>query len=330
MWSPASDRGEQAPVIGLTRIGLGKIALERFELDAARRHVAAGLEAGGGFERGIWIDGFLTRAVIERCLGDVGAAARTLETAAAFAARYRFARAVARVATFRAALAVATGDLAAARAWRASLGDQFEGAPRFEDHQEHATLVRLALAEGALSDARTRLANCLPALAARGLLGQWLELAALEVHVELADGRPRAAERLLAAALHAAHPAGFVRPFLQDGDALVPLLEGLADHESAGHARTVLARRVVPSEDAAGTAALPPGEEPLTDRERDVYRLLLDGASNKAIARALDVSVNTVKTHLRTIYAKTGRSSRAQLLAWARNAEAEAGGSSRP
>lgn len=325
MLSPEDGIGAQAPVRGLARIGLGKVALERYELDVARRHVAAGLDAGGTFERGIWIDGYLTRAVIERCLGDTDAAAATLATAAAFAARYRFSRAVERVTTFQAALAVAKGDLDAARAWRGTLGDRFRGPPRFEDHQEHATLVRLALAEGDLAGARARLAECLPPLAARGLLGQWLELAALEVRVELADGRPRAAERLLATALEAARSAGYVRPFLQDGDALEPLLESLVEQATSPHARAVLARRVDAADDRAHAAILPPDIEPLTDRELDVYRLLLEGASNKAIARALDVSVNTVKTHVRTIYAKTGRSSRAQLLAWARSAELEAG-----
>jgi LuxR family transcriptional regulator, maltose regulon positive regulatory protein len=311
----------QAPVRGLARIGLGKVALERFDLGAARDHVAAGLGAGSAFERGVWIDGYLTRAVVERCLGNTEAAAATLETAGDHAARYRFARAVERVATFRASLAVAVGDLQAARAWRAGLGDRYEGPPRFEDHQEHATLVRLALAEGELADARARLRRCLPPLEARGLLGQWLELAALEVCVELADGRARAAERLLAAALDVAGVAGYVRPFLQDGDALVPLLEELAASRGAPHARTVLALRRAPVAEPPPDPRLPAGAEPLTERELAVYRLLLGGAPNKALARELDVSVNTIKTHVRTIYAKMGVSSRAQLLARARDAE---------
>ena len=304
-----------APVHGLARIGLGKVALERYDLAVARDHIAAGLAAGGIFARGIWIDGFLTRAVVERCLGDLDAAAATLATAATYAARYRFARAVARVATFQAALAVQSGALEAARAWRAEIQDAYAGAPRFEDHQEHATLIRLALAERDFGAARERLARCRPTLEARGVIGPWLELAALEARLEMADGRPRAAERVLANALGAADQAGFVRPFLQDGDALVPVLESLAAGGGAAFARHVLARRVSPGSGEAPRPSLPEGAEPLTDREVEVYRLLVVGASNKAIARALDVSVNTIKTHLRAIYAKTNVSSRAQLLA---------------
>jgi LuxR family transcriptional regulator, maltose regulon positive regulatory protein len=320
MLPPDGEATPQAPVGGLARIGLGKVALERFDLEVARGHVMTGLEAGGAFQRGIWIDGYLTRAVIERCRGDPSAAAVTLAAAAEFAARFRFARAVERVATFQAALSVAVGDLAPARAWREAIGDRYGGQPRFEDHQEHATLVRLALAEGELAEARARLAACLPALAARGLLGQWLELAALEARVELADGRRRAAERVLTAALDAARPAGYVRPFLQDGDALVAMLEALAGRGVAPHARTVLERRSLHHADPSSRAILPPGSEPLTDREHDVYRLLLDGASNKAIARTLDLSVNTIKTHVRTIYGKLGVRSRAQLVARGRDA----------
>ena len=43
-----------------------------------------------------------------------------------------------------------------------------------------------------------------------------------------------------------------------------------------------------------------------------MLRLLADGMSNKAIARALQVSDNTVKFHLKNIFSKLGVSSRAE------------------
>ncbi len=56
--------------------------------------------------------------------------------------------------------------------------------------------------------------------------------------------------------------------------------------------------------------------EPLTERE--VLRLLLDGASNREIARRLVVSVNTVKRHVYNLCGKLGVQSRAQAIARAR------------
>ena len=50
--------------------------------------------------------------------------------------------------------------------------------------------------------------------------------------------------------------------------------------------------------------------EKLTERERDVMRYLRTSLSPHEIARALSVSVNTVKTHQRNIYRKLGVTNR--------------------
>jgi len=56
----------------------------------------------------------------------------------------------------------------------------------------------------------------------------------------------------------------------------------------------------------------------LTDREVDVLRELALGGTNAAIAHALFVSDNTVKTHLASIYRKLDVDSRAGALTAAR------------
>jgi DNA-binding CsgD family transcriptional regulator len=61
------------------------------------------------------------------------------------------------------------------------------------------------------------------------------------------------------------------------------------------------------------TAAPATGWASLTDAERRVATLISAGYTNKSAAFALGVSINTVGTHLRAVFAKLGVQSRVQL-----------------
>ncbi|MFN2500414.1 MAG: response regulator transcription factor [Pyrinomonadaceae bacterium] len=52
------------------------------------------------------------------------------------------------------------------------------------------------------------------------------------------------------------------------------------------------------------------GDEELTLTEENVLRMIVGGMSNKEIAYGLDVSENTVKTHVQSIFSKMGVSDR--------------------
>jgi DNA-binding NarL/FixJ family response regulator len=55
----------------------------------------------------------------------------------------------------------------------------------------------------------------------------------------------------------------------------------------------------------------------LTPRETDVVALIAAGAPNKEISRRLELSMNTVKSHIRTAYRAMGVTSRTQAVLWA-------------
>jgi two-component system nitrate/nitrite response regulator NarL len=69
----------------------------------------------------------------------------------------------------------------------------------------------------------------------------------------------------------------------------------------------------------AGNGALVQAQRTLTDREKQILTCLLNGYSNKHIARALSISEGTVKVHLKSLMKKIAAANRTQAALWARN-----------
>jgi LuxR family maltose regulon positive regulatory protein len=107
----------------------------------------------------------------------------------------------------------------------------------------------------------------------------------------------------LGAALGHAEPEGIRRPFLAGGPGIRELL--------GAHLRRFASHRWFASEllrrlEGGDGARVLPAEllEPLSARETEVLRFLPTMMSNADIASELFVSVNTVKTHVKSIYRK--------------------------
>lgn len=71
------------------------------------------------------------------------------------------------------------------------------------------------------------------------------------------------------------------------------------------------------AEGAHGTPAAAASPSPLSPREEEVLREIAQGASNKEIARRLDIAETTVKIHVQHILRKLGLSSRVQAAVYA-------------
>jgi DNA-binding NarL/FixJ family response regulator len=97
-----------------------------------------------------------------------------------------------------------------------------------------------------------------------------------------------------------------VRGYLLTGCALDELADGVrAVHRGARHL----------SPRAAACLAESLSVEPLTAREEEVLRLVVEGLCNKAIARRLGIAVGTVKSHLKSTFDKLNVQSRTQAVA---------------
>jgi DNA-binding CsgD family transcriptional regulator/tetratricopeptide (TPR) repeat protein len=72
-----------------------------------------------------------------------------------------------------------------------------------------------------------------------------------------------------------------------------------------------------PSSPARDTRTLGQSPVPLTSREWDVVRLVVQGHTNREIGEALVISTGTVRTHVEHVLSKLGVRSRAEIAAWA-------------
>jgi LuxR family maltose regulon positive regulatory protein len=143
--------------------------------------------------------------------------------------------------------------------------------------------------------------------AASAVRGWFVQTLLVEAIVRDDAGHGAAAELALGRALELAAHDRVLSPFLVDP---VPeLLECHAHHHKA-HA-DLISEIVELKVGLEGTApdALP---EPLTESETRVLRLLATGLSNREIGEELHVSVNTVKTHVKHLYAKLDVKTRRQ------------------
>jgi LuxR family maltose regulon positive regulatory protein len=125
-------------------------------------------------------------------------------------------------------------------------------------------------------------------------------------------GDAEAAERSLERALEVAEPQGRVAMFI----AVPGIREAVEAHPvhrtaHAAHLRTLL-DRVAGAEPAPADAA--PLAEPLSERELAVLRFLPTNLSANEIGGELFLSVHTVKTHMRRLYAKLDVHTRAEAV----------------
>jgi LuxR family maltose regulon positive regulatory protein len=163
----------------------------------------------------------------------------------------------------------------------------------------HAVQARLLLASGDAEGALSALT--VPCDAAYPTVS--IEREVLRAVALRATGNGDSALAAIESALAHAEPEGIRRPFLSAGRGVRELL---ADHLRKGVSHRWFASELLRNLDGADGDRVLPAEllEPLSAREREVLRFLPTMMSNADIASELFVSVNTVKTHVKSIYRK--------------------------
>jgi LuxR family maltose regulon positive regulatory protein len=169
--------------------------------------------------------------------------------------------------------------------------------------------IQLALADGDCKEASELLSQIEDDLPTPRRRLEW----------RLLDARARSAssgESLRAAVEFAAHE-GFIRSFVDEGDELLPLLHQQTGAGPAWFVQDVLgAIEASAKTSSSGAAGL---VDPLSEREQVVLSYLPSWVSSSEIAAELYISLNTLKSHLRSIYRKLGASSRREAVTQARS-----------
>jgi LuxR family maltose regulon positive regulatory protein len=268
-------------------------------------------------------------ARLRQAQGDGRGAMTALDELAALARKREFvAQVSAYIAGARARLWLMQGDRVAAERWALTCGLAPEEPVSFSREMEYGVLARVLLNQ---KDPRvaTVLARLLADAERCGRVGSVVELLALTSLAWHALGDRARAFADLARALALGEPEGYVRVFVDEAAPMAALLrrarvQGIAPEycgrllaalgEPAGHRgampSTSDAARSTQARDDAPAAFI----EPLTDREREVLRLLISGASNQEIAHTLTVTLGTVKQHVHRIFGKFGVRSRTQAI----------------
>jgi LuxR family maltose regulon positive regulatory protein len=295
--------------------GMSELFRERNDLETASRHLLVSRQLGE--ENGLPQNPYRSRvaaARIRQAQADPDNALDLLDEAERLYAS-DFSPDVRPVAAAKARVWIAQGNLSAAWGWAREHGLTAADELSYLHEFEHATLARLLLAQGLRDgvdrdiDAAIELSERLLAAAeAGGRHGSAIDILVVHALARHARGDVAGALASLARAVELAEPEGYVRAFLDEGPAMTALLRWAAKQPSAPVYLRRLTAAAVTVEDRVTPAQ--PLIEPLSERELEVLRLLGSELDGPEIARELTVSLATVRTHTRSIYAKLGVNSR--------------------
>jgi LuxR family transcriptional regulator, maltose regulon positive regulatory protein len=299
----------------LATLAAAALAVERDELRSAAElldSLDSRALAGIPGEPDTGVLRMLVRARVALAAGDT-AGARSIVTLV----REKSGQNLLPLAAFDADIALQAGDIPVAAATLGPPDGLAERPPR--DPEQAVVVARLLLAQGDPGGALDMASRWMDGSAIPGstlrnritaLLTATIANRRLSAHADAAA--------LLEQALMIAEPHDAYRPFLDLGGAIHSAIAIMVPPASpaAAFAARVQERFVcqLPPK-AAGNGSASDAAPPLTASEMAVLRLLHSHLTNQEIADALYLSVNTIKTHLRSTYHKLGVTSRRDAVA---------------
>jgi len=226
------------------------------------------------------------------------------------------------IATRKVRVWLAQGRLGEALNWSRAQGLSVENELSYLHEFDHITLARVLIArhntdrvQGDLHAALRLLARLLQAAEEGGRNGSMIEILILQSLAHHAQGDQPRALGSLERALTLAEPEGYVRSFVDEGEAMRLLIEKQArnrEHPLNDYVDKLLVAFTHPLTAPKSVSIHQKSDmiEPLSERELEVLKLLRSELSGPEIAGQLIVSLNTLRTHTKNIYNKLGVNSR--------------------
>ena len=290
-------------------VGMSEVHREYDDLQAATQQLLRSQELGEALglpqNRYRWR---VAMARVRQAEGDLGGALDLLNEAERVYVADFFPN-VRPVPALRARAWIAQGRLGEALGWAREQGLSADDDLSYLREFEHITLARVLLArysdepaEHSIHEATRLLERLLRAAEAGGRTGRVIEILVLQALAHQVRRDIPAALACLERALTLAEPEAYVRVFTDEGPPMASLLGAAAKQGTTrNYVRRLLAAVSETGQDSPVMQAL---IDPLSERELDVLRLLGTELDGPAIARELMVSLNTVRTHTKHIYAK--------------------------
>ncbi|MEJ2733151.1 MAG: LuxR C-terminal-related transcriptional regulator [Anaerolineae bacterium] len=307
-----------APFACMAYVGMAGILCEWNDLDAAKQSALEGIRLSelGGFVA-YQVFGHTLLARVCEAQGDRGSALEQIEQAERLDQRSDYALVTALATELRVRLWLAQGDRLASARWAQERPLQPAEELDAASEIEQTAVARTLIAQDRTEEALSLLASLLEAAQAAGRTAHVIKIRALQALAFQAQGNDVRALSALEQALSLAAPEGYVRTFVDEGEAMARLLRrALTEGITVDYAARLLAAFGESPQSASPAAqAL---VEPLTEREMEVLRLIAAGLSNREIGDELVVAVSTVKSHINHIYGKLDVKNRTQAVARAR------------
>jgi LuxR family transcriptional regulator, maltose regulon positive regulatory protein len=293
-------------------VGMSELQRERNQLDAATqsllRSQQLGEQSGFAQNRYRWR---VAMARIREASGDLDGALDLLGSAQPLF-MIDFSPNVRPIAAMHARVLVRQGRTGDALGWAREHGISVEDDLSYVHEYEHITLARALLGSGSADQASGLLDRLLQAAELGGRTGSMIEILVLQALANDVRRDRRAALVPLERALTLAEPEGYVRVFVDEGPRMAALLQAAAKRAIApGYVQRLLTHSGAATREPHATQNLIKIKiEPLSERELDVLRLLATDLDGPEIASQLTVSLNTMRTHTKSIYTKLGVNSR--------------------
>jgi LuxR family maltose regulon positive regulatory protein len=225
---------------------------------------------------------------------------------------------------------LACGELNHAMRWAEALDMREQHLTPFACERQEVARTRILLAQHQPTVALQRLEPALQRATAGQRWGHVLEIRLLQALAHHMLHERHQALVALCEAVRLGEPEGYIRSFVEEGDSMVVLLGELREKQRkvgpTPYLDQVLAAFPKPSQTSASQlksmakqTQIQPLLEPLSERERQVLQLLVQGASNHEIAQTLVIALDTVKRHVSHIFAKLGVNNRVQAVKQARD-----------